>query len=149
MERRRAIRRSVSMNEPLGHARLRTGGQLRVVEASSWGALVETTDRLLPNRHLDVHFMSAEGRLLVRCRVARAFVVTVEADAVRYHAALSFERAIDIRTEGYVLPSPLLEGEGARGMTYPARPSSRDIEFAESQSSEESAAPPIVASHLV
>jgi len=113
---------------------LRTGGRLRVVEASSWGALVETTERLLPGRHLDVHIVSADGRLLVRSRVARAFVVKVEPDAVHYHVAFSFDHAVDVRPAGYAMPSPLLVVETGRGMPYPDRPSSRDIEFAEAPS---------------
>src|SRR5262245_66200015 len=102
MERRRATRRSVAADEPLGQARLRTGGKLRVIEASSWGALVETTERLLPGRHLDVHIVGAEGRMLVRCRVACAFVVKVEPGAVHYQVAFCFDRAVDVRAAGYV-----------------------------------------------
>ena len=149
MERRRATRRSVAADEPLGHARLRTGGRLRVVEASSWGALMETTERLLPGRHLDLHIVSAEGRTLVRSRVARAFVVKVEADAVRYQVAFSFDRAVDVQAAGYALPSSLLAPEIDRGMPYPDRPSSRDIEFSEARSVEETPATPLVASRLV
>jgi hypothetical protein len=149
MERRGATRRTVYVDEPLGQARLRTGGRLRVIEASSWGALMETTERLLPGRHLDVHIVSAEGRTLVRCRVARAFVVRVEPDAVHYRVAFSFDRAVDVRVAGYALPSPLLASETERGMPYPDRPSSRDIEFAEPPSAEESPALPLVASRLV
>ena len=149
MERRRATRRSVAADEPLGQARLRTGGRLRVIEASSWGALVETTERLLPGRHLDVHIVSAEGRTLVRSRVARAFVVKVEPNAVHYQVAFSFDRAIDVRAAGYALPSPLLGPEIERGMPYPDRPSSRDIEFADARSIEETPAKPLVASRLV
>jgi hypothetical protein len=149
VERRRAIRRNVSPDEPLGHARLRTGGRLRIIEASSLGALVETTERLLPGRHLDVHIVSAEGRMLVRCRVARAFVAKVEADTVRYQAGFSFDRAIDVRPAGYGLPSPLVPADADRGMPYPERPSSRDIAFADSPSTEESAALPGLASRLV
>jgi hypothetical protein len=139
----------VSADEPLGHARLRTGGKLRVVEASSWGALMETSERLLPGRHLDVHVVCVEGRTLVRARVARAFVVKVEPDAVHYQVAFSFDRAVDVRAAGYALPSPLLASETERGMPYPDRPSSRDIEFAESASAEESPASPVMASRLV
>src|SRR5262245_42531590 len=149
MERRRSTRRVVSADEPLAHARLRTGGQLQVVEASSWGALTQTTERLLPGRQFDVHIVSAEGRTLVRCRVARAFVVKVEPDAVHYRVALSFERAVDVRVDGYALPPPLLAPEMAGGMLYPNRPSSRDIEFAEPPSTEETSAGPTVASRLV
>ena len=149
MERRRAPRRRVSADEPLGHARLRTGGKLRVVEASGCGALMETTERLLPGRHLDIHVVSAEGRMLVRSRVARAFVVKVEPDSVHYQVAFSFDRAVDVRAAGYALPSPLLASETERGMPYPDRPSSRDIEFTEAPSAEESSALPILASRLV
>ena len=134
MERRRAPRRKVSADEPLGHARLRAGGTLRVVEASSWGALMESTDRLLPGRQLDVHIVCADGRTLVRSRVARAFVVKVQPDAVHYQVAFSFDRAVDVRAAGYAVPSPLLASETRRGMPYPDRPSSRDIEFAEAPS---------------
>ena len=149
MERRRAPRRQVSAGEPLGQARLRTGGKLRVIEASSWGALMETTERLLPGRHLDVHVISAEGRLLVRSRVARAFVVKVQPDAVHYQVAFSFDRAVDVRAAGYALPSPLLASETERGMPYPHRPCSRDIEFDEAPFAEESPELPSVASRLV
>lgn len=149
MERRRAARRSVAAEEPLGHARLRTGGRLRVVDASTWGALMETTERLLPGRHLDLHIVSAEGRMLIRARVARAFVVKLEPDAVHYQVAFSFDHAVDVRAVGYALPSPLLPPEMERGMPYPDRPSSRDIEFAEAPSSEETPAKPVVASRLV
>lgn len=149
MERRRAARRKVSADEPLGHARLRTGGKLRLVEASSWGALMETTERLLPGRHLDVHIVCAEGRMLVRSRVARAFVVKLEPDAVHYQVAFSFDRAVDVRAAGYGLPSPLVAFESERGMPYPDRPSSRDIEFEERPSAEESHELPVVASRLV
>jgi hypothetical protein len=110
---------------------------------------METTDRLLPGRHLDVHIVSAEGRVLVRARVARAFVVTVKPDAVHYQVAFSFDRAIDVRSAGYALPSPLLARETERGMPYPDPPASRDIEFAETRTVEEIPAPPTVASRLV
>jgi hypothetical protein len=139
----------VSFDEPLGHARLRTGGKLRVVEASSWGALMETTERLRPGRHLDVHVIAADGRMLVRCRVARAFVVTIQPDAVHYQVAFSFDRALDVRAAGYALPSPLLASETELGTPYPHRPSSRDIEFDEASFGEESPELRSVASRLV
>jgi hypothetical protein len=81
--------------------------------------------------------------------VARAFVVKVEPDAVHYQVAFSFDRAVDVRAAGYALPSPLLAPEMERGMPYPDRPSSRDIEFADASSTEETPVPPLVASRLV
>ncbi len=131
MERRRAPRRLVAADEPLCQARLRTGARLCVLDASSWGALAETTERLLPGRHLDVHVVSSQGRVLVRSRVARAFVARLEADAIHYRAALAFERVIDVRVTGYAMPAPFLAVESERGNPYPDRAVSTDIEFAE------------------
>jgi hypothetical protein len=131
MERRRAPRRPVAVNEPLSNARLRTGGQLRILDASSWGALAETVERLLPGRHLDMHIVSAHGRVLVRSRVVRAHVAQLTADSVRYHAALAFERELDVHVEGYALPEVLVGLETDAGNRYPATALRGDIEFAD------------------
>jgi hypothetical protein len=97
MDRRRAARRVLAPDEPLAHAKLRIGGGLVVLDASSWGALAETTQRLLPGRHLDVHVVTSGGRVLVRVRVARAFVWHLLPDAIYYRVALAFEQPIDAR----------------------------------------------------
>jgi hypothetical protein len=121
----------VQGDEPLSRARLRTGGQLCVLDASAWGALAETTERLLPGRSLDVHIISADGRVLVRSRVARAFVSRLDADTIQYRAALAFERAIDVRATGYAMPAAFLGVEIAPGNAYPDRACCGDIEFAD------------------
>ncbi len=131
MERRRAERRIVSTEEPLARARLRTGGQLQLLDASSWGALVETTARLLPGRHLDVHVVSADGRVLVRARVVRASVSRLSADSVEYRAALAFDRALDVRAGGYVVPAALPGGDIGEGTKYPNGGAAGDIEFSD------------------
>ncbi len=131
MERRRALRRCVAAGEPLATARLRTGGQLRILDASSWGVLAETTERLLPGRQLDVHIVSAQGRILVRSRVARAFVARLEVDAVHYHAALSFDRALDVHVDGYVMPAVLAVVGHDPGTHYPVSSIAGDVEFAD------------------
>ena len=131
MDRRRAPRRSVTPGEPLAAARLRTGGHLLVVDASSCGVLAETTERLLPGRHLDVHVVSVGGRLLVRARVARTFVCHVSADVIRYRGALTFDRPVDVRLEGYVVPALPPELSVISGKSYPERVGTSDIEFAE------------------
>jgi hypothetical protein len=69
--------------------------------------------------------------VLVRSRVARAFVSRLEADAVHYHAALAFECAVDVRAEGYAMPAAFLAVEIEPGNAYPNRAVSSDIEFAE------------------
>ena len=131
MERRGTARRPVALNEPLSSGRLRTGGQLRIVDASSSGALVETAERLLPGRNLDVHIVSAQGRVLARSRVVRACVVHLTADSIRYQAALAFERALDVHLEGYALPDTFRGLEVDAGNRYPPAAVRGDIEFAD------------------
>jgi len=134
VERRRAIRRMVSSDEPLSRGKLRTGSHLRIVDASSWGALAELTERLLPGRHLDLHVVSATGRALVRVRVVRAFVSQLRADAVLYRAALAFDRSLDIREDGYSMPAPLSTVPSSPGTRYPAGTVSTEIAFEDGES---------------
>jgi hypothetical protein len=115
----------------MSYARLRTGGELRVVDASSWGVLAETRERLLPGRHLDVHVVASNGRVLVRTRVIRAYVCGLQADAIDYRAALAFEQTVDILSMGYAMPAPVLEQTEALGTSYPSRGQTGDIEFTE------------------
>ena len=131
MERRRASRRTVAADEPLAHAKLRTGGQLVVLDASSCGALTDTSERLLPGRHLDVHIVTSGGRTLVRCRVVRAFVHHLQPDAIHYRAALAFEQAVDTRPCECVVPAVLVSVPSAQKKTYSDRTDSGDIVFDE------------------
>jgi hypothetical protein len=98
-----------------------------VLEASSWGALTETTERMLPGRHLDVHVVTLGGRVLVRGRVARAYVCQLQPDAIYYRAALVFEQPIDART-GYPIPAVLVSPAIPQGTE---RTGDSDIEFTE------------------
>jgi hypothetical protein len=78
-----------------------------------------------------VHIVSVQGRILVRSRIARAFVARLEADAVHYHAALSFDRALDVDLDGYVVPAVLAVVGNDPGTRYPVRGIAGDIEFAD------------------
>jgi hypothetical protein len=130
MERRQAERRAIASSEPLSFARLRTGGELRVLDASSHGVLAETRERLLPGRRLDVHVVASSGRALVRARVTRAYVCRLQADAIDYRAALVFEQPIDVRPAEYPVPPPTVAPLEA-GTSYPSRPRPEEIEFIE------------------
>lgn len=129
MERRRSARRPVAANEPLANARLRTGGQLRIVNASSSGALAETGERLLPGRQFDMHVMATPGRVLVRCRVIRASVARLTADSIHFHVAVTFDRALDVHVEGYAVPEVVATLEMEPGKHYPKPALPGDIEF--------------------
>jgi hypothetical protein len=104
---------------------------LVVLDASNSGALAETTERLLPGRHLDVHIVTPTGRTLVRSRVARAYVCRLQSDAIHYHAALTFDHSIDASACGYTLPSVLAALPGASGAPHVAQNHGADIVFDE------------------
>ena len=128
------MRRPVDALEPIHFARLRTGGQLHVVDASGYGALIETRERLLPGRHLDIHLVAAAGRVLVRARVTRAYVCRLQADAVDYRAALAFDQAVDTRPPGYAIPVVGQTVADDEGIGYPRDPRGGEIEFTEQPS---------------
>jgi hypothetical protein len=118
MERRRTVRRVPEHEEPLARVRLRTGSELAVVNVSNAGVLVEGSVRLLPGRHLDVHVVTQDGRVLVRCRVVRSFVCHLEADAVRYRSALAFDRPVDTAGAGHPFPFLPSSSSRAEGSSY-------------------------------
>jgi PilZ domain-containing protein len=95
-ERRRAARRVPSPVEALSRLRLRAGRELAVIDISSNGALVESTTRLLPGTHVDVHVTAAHGRILVRARVVRCAVWMVTPQVVQYRGALAFTSPVDL-----------------------------------------------------
>lgn len=120
LERRRFARRAPAGAEPLARARLRTGRDVAVVDVSDGGALLEGTARLLPGTHVDAHLITRDGRLLVRSRVLRAHVCHVDAEIVRYRAAVAFEQRVDTAPHGYPVPGlPACSGAPV-GSTYPA-----------------------------
>lgn len=119
MERRRGPRRVPDGDDPLARVRLRTGSELAVIDVSTSGVLVEGAARLLPGTHLELHIVTPEGRVLVRCRVVRAFVCRLAADVVRYRGALAFDRAVNVSPSGYQIP-PVNPGvPNGPGTTYP------------------------------
>ena len=107
-EKRRAARRLPAPGEPLRRVRSRTGHELDVVDVSHTGLLIEGRARLLPNTHLDLHLVTRTGRVLVRCRVVRAYVWYVEADLVRYRVALTFDQSVDT-SGGHPTPTPFAD----------------------------------------
>ena len=107
LDRRRAVRRVPAADEPLSQIRLRAGRELRVIDISDTGLMSEGEMRLLPGTHVEVHLVTAEGRLLVRSRVIRVFVCHVSSNKVRYRGALAFERAVQTMAVGYAIPEAI------------------------------------------
>ena len=126
IERRTATRRVPDVDDTLARLRLRAGRELDVVEISDTGALVETSGRLLPGTHVEVHVVTRDGRTLVRSRVTRAWVFAVAADALRYRAALVFDARVNTRASRVALTHATpREGAGA-GNRYPNDDTTRD-----------------------
>src|SRR5688572_17617966 len=119
MERRLRVRRVPEPDEGLSRMRLRTGAELMVVNVSDTGALVESAARLLPGTRVDVHVVARHGRVLVRCRVVRAWVSAVAADAIRYRGAFLFDQPIAAAPPGYRLPGDPHPSAGDEGSPYP------------------------------
>jgi hypothetical protein len=120
VERRASPRRVPQEREPLARVRLRTGRDVDVLDVSDGGVCVDGRARLLPGTHVDVHVVTAGGRVLARCRVVRSHVSRIERDGVSYRSALAFQQAIDTRTPGYAFPSAVGETPTSEGTPYPA-----------------------------
>jgi hypothetical protein len=119
IDRRLAPRRRPQSKDTLSRVRLRTGREMVVVDISSAGALVEGITRLLPGTHADVHIVTRHGRVLVRARVVRAMVCHLEADVIRYRAALAFDTPIDTEMDGYAVPALSEATPAGEGSPYP------------------------------
>ncbi len=100
MERRRSGRRAPAAEEPLARVRLRTGGELVVIDLGGTGALVDGTARLLPGSHVGVQVVTPGGRVFVRSRVVRSVVVRIAPEGIWYQSALAFDRPIDTDPRG-------------------------------------------------
>jgi hypothetical protein len=120
MEQRKALRRVPSREEALSRIRLRTGGEMSVVDVSNAGMLVEGQVRLLPGTHVDAHVVTPDGRVLVRSRVVRCWIAALNAGAVWYRGALAFDRQLDTAVPGYAIPQPPRVGADAEGPDYPS-----------------------------
>ena len=119
LERRRAVRRTPAIDEPLSQIRLRAGRQLTVINISDSGLLAEGEMRLLPGTHVEVHLVTCNGRLLVRSRVVRAFVCQVGPSEIRYRGALAFDRPVQSGLVGYAIPGGLDALSATPGNPYP------------------------------
>jgi len=120
-DRRRSRRRMPASDEPLSQVRLRAGRQLEVINVSGTGLLAEGEMRLLPGTHVDVHLVTAEGRLLIRSRVIRAFVCRVCRDRIDYRGAIVFERPVSTDAVGYPIPGAAEASNVPSGKPYPDR----------------------------
>ena len=95
-DRRLSVRRAGKECAWLVAARLRPGRDIRVVDLSDGGALIEGLVRLMPGSSVELHVRCLEARHTIRGRVLRCFVSAIRRDGVEYRAALGFDRPISL-----------------------------------------------------
>ena len=91
-ERRQALRRAPEDTPWSADALLRPGQEVRLVNVSSGGALIESLARIKPGARAELQ-LSGTTRRLVRGRIDRCRVVAI--GPVRYEAAIVFEQALE------------------------------------------------------
>jgi hypothetical protein len=109
-ERRRSPRRGVHDDHGIVSTKIRPGHPARIIDVSAGGALIETPQRLLPGRTLELQIEGRDRREIVRGSIVRCSVARVCATSVCYRAAIHFERHLPWFAEppiadGYELPS--------------------------------------------
>lgn len=93
-ERRRYPRGAPHGND---RARLRPGGDVRLLDVSAGGALVEGDSRMAPGASVELRLPPAASAVpVVRARVIRCSVsALIGAESVRYAAALEFNHIVE------------------------------------------------------
>lgn len=113
-DRRRAARVSYRDGHLPPLARIRPGRPVVVVDLSSNGALVEGPWRFRPGSRVEFLVKPEAEPLHVAARVLRCFVARLgRYQAVRYRAALSFERPIVVPPRRELLDGYQIPGSGA------------------------------------
>jgi hypothetical protein len=105
MDRRRAARHPA---QDLGivEATIRPGRHVRIVEASTGGAEIETERQLRPGARVHLRIEAASGTLAVAAHVLRCTVVALHAEGgVTYRGAVKFdERCAGLSVGGAAAP---------------------------------------------
>jgi len=91
LDRRHDPRRSAAAEHGITSACVRPGIEATLVNVSNAGALVETGQRLLPGRSVELRVQCANAEAIVRGRVLRCSVGLLTAERVLYRSAIHFE----------------------------------------------------------
>ncbi len=123
-ERRTAVRRGPAAESWLATARVRPGHEVRVVNLSAGGVLVEAGTRLLPGTRVVLQFAGPGVALRASAHVVRCYVAALDPErGVRYRAGLAFDRELDVFAEEAAAGYGGADGEGgtfaSRGQSLP------------------------------
>jgi hypothetical protein len=111
-ERRGHLRLSADDVRWLRSARLKYGPDVRVIDISAGGILVETEGQLRPDSNVVFELSGPEGSILVPSRVLRCRVASIT-DISLYQGACSFKRPLEI-------PDLMQQAMAKRGAAAPA-----------------------------
>jgi hypothetical protein len=80
----------------LATVKLPWGLELRVLNMSSSGILVETTSKLMPGTVANIEIAGADEKVVIPARFVRSEIVGVDGLGVRYRTAAVFDREVDL-----------------------------------------------------
>jgi CheY-like chemotaxis protein len=95
-DRRTALRRLHEDLPWLASVKLGWGSDVSLVNISTSGVLMETGSKFLPGSTTELHLTGPETNLIVPVRFVRSDVARIDRLGVRYHAAASFDKEIDL-----------------------------------------------------
>lgn len=109
LERRLTPRQHSTAEHGIVSARVRPGIDAAVVNVSPAGALIETSQRLLPGTSIEICFDQDRRLPAVRGKVLRCAVAHLQPDQVCYRGAILFDSRLpwlaDNRVRGYSVPA--------------------------------------------
>ena len=82
-------------------ARLLAGAEVRLVDISRRGVLLETDTRLLPGSPIRIKFVADDANLVLRGSVVRSSVNVVNGEGLVYRTAVSFDEDITLCDESF------------------------------------------------
>jgi hypothetical protein len=110
-DRRTAPRLPASSIPSLKGVKLVAGSEVKLLNISRGGALIESESRLTPGANLCLRLVTAESVYLLKGRVLRSKVTSLDGTALRYHSALTFEEEFAVLPAGS--PEAAAESEAA------------------------------------
>jgi PilZ domain-containing protein len=98
-------RRTTRRHAPDAHGvlstRIRPGFPARLIDVSTGGALLETSNRLLPGKSVELVVQGHDDRrATIRARVVRCSVARVHPSAISYRGAVVFDQHLPWFAEG-------------------------------------------------
>jgi hypothetical protein len=77
-------------------AKVIAGPEVRLINVSRRGVLLETSSRLLPGAVLTMRFQAGDETLISTGAVVRSSVSTVDGEGLRYHTAVALEQPLTL-----------------------------------------------------